>query len=267
VLARPESVPAHTRLLGGAAMLGIRLERWVALAWITGLAILALIFGVVARSAAEGDVAVKAITEQVGRLGGHHGGAVGAWIGYEFLFLAALVAFAAAGQISALRGEEADGHLDNLLARHVDRATWLAGRLGFAALLVVVAGLATGAGGWLGVASRNSDLGLGSMLQAGLNVAVPALFILGVGTLLYGLLPRLAAPILYALVLWSFLIEIIGSSITSNHWLLDTAVLSHIGPVPAASLDWTAIAWLSGLGVIAALAGLGAFTRRDLVAA
>ncbi len=35
----------------------------------------------------------------VGRLGGHQAGAA-AWMGYEFLWIAALVAFAAAAQIS-----------------------------------------------------------------------------------------------------------------------------------------------------------------------
>ncbi len=105
------------------------------------------------------------------------------------------------------------------------------------------------------------------MMQAGLNVTVPGLFILGLGTLLYGLAPRLAVPILYTVVLWSFLIEIIGSSITSSHWLLDTALPSHLGPVPATSVNWTAVTWLTGLGVICALAGLAAFRRRDLAAA
>jgi len=202
----------------------------------------------------------------VGRLGGQQGGAA-AWIGYEFLYIAALVAFAAAGQIAAMRNEEADGHLDHLLARAVSRRRWLAGRLGFAVVLVAAAGLASGVGGWAGVATRHSDIGFAEMLQAGLNVTAPALFVLGVGTLLYGLAPRIALPVLYSLVLWSFVIQIIGSSITTNHWLLDTAVLSHLGPVPAASLDWTAIAWLAGLGVIATLAGLTAFERRDLAAA
>ena len=69
------------------------------------------------------------------------------------------------------------------------------------------------------------------------------------------------------MVLWSFVIEIIGSSITSNHWLIDTALLSHLGPVPATGVDWTAVAWLTGLGVICARAGLAAFRRRDLAAA
>lgn len=185
----------------------------------------------------------------------------------RFLFIAALVAFAAAGQISAMRSEEADGQLDNLLARHLNRGTWIAGRLGFAAALVLGAGLAAGLGGWIGVATRQSDIGFAAMLQAALNVMAPALFVLGLGALLYGLVPRLAAPLLYALVLWSFLIEIVGANITTNHLLLDTALLSHLGPVPAASLNWTAIAWLTGLGVLATLAGLPAFERRDLAAA
>jgi len=44
-------------------------------------------------------------------------------------------------------------------------------------------------------------------------------------------------------------------------------VAPHLGPVPATSLNWTAIAWLTGLGVIGALSGLAAFSRRGLAAA
>jgi len=268
VLARHKAVKADTRLLGSPARLVIRLERWVALAWIGALVLLGLIFGLVARSAVGASGVVnRSIEQSVVRLGGHHGGAAAAWIGFLFLFIAALVAFAAAGQISAMRGEEADGHLDNLLARRLKRGTWLAGRVGFGAALVVAAGLATAIGGWIGVAGGHGHVGFWAMLQAGLNLMPAALFILGLGTLLYGLLPRIATPILYVVVLWSFLIDIIGSSITSNHLLLDTALLSHLGPVPAASLNWTAIGVLTGLGVITALAGLAAFQRRDLAAA
>jgi polyether ionophore transport system permease protein len=268
ILVRHRSSAANTRLLGGPLPLVIRLERWVALAWIGGLALLALIFGVVARSAATGSAALnKSIVQQVGRLGGHHASAAEAWIGYEFLYIAALVAFAAAGQISAMRSEEADGHLENLLARYLNRDTWALGRLGFGATFVVVSGLAVGIGGWIGVASRQSGVGFTPMLQAGLNTMPAALFVLGIGMLLYGLVPRFAAPLLYALVLWSFLIEIVGSSITSNQLLLDTALLSQLGPVPAASLNWTAIGVLAGFGLLTALAGLSAFRRRDLIAA
>jgi ABC-2 type transport system permease protein len=105
------------------------------------------------------------------------------------------------------------------------------------------------------------------MLQAGLNLVPPALLVLGLGTLLLGIAPRLAMPVLYALVLWSFLIEIVGTSITSNQWLLGTALFTHVGPVPAAGLDWPAMGILTGLGLIAALAGVATFARRDLAAA
>jgi ABC-2 type transport system permease protein len=267
VLSDRRSARSSVRLLGRAGLLVVQLERWVALAWIGGLAVLGLIFGVVARSAAAGNVAVATIEQQLGRLGAHPGSAVAAWIGYEYIFIAALLAFAAAGQIAALRGEEADGHLDNLLARRLDRVPWLAGRLAFAATFVLLAGLATGLGGWIGVAARNSQVGFSAMFQAGFNIAVPALLVLGLGVLLYGIVPRLAVPILYMLVLWSFLIEVIGSSITSNRWLLDTAVLTHLGPVPATALDWTAIAALIGISGIGGLIGLFTFRQRDLVPA
>jgi ABC-2 type transport system permease protein len=265
VLARRRAAHSDTRLLNSPAQLVVRLEGWVALGWITGLAALAALFGIVARSAATADPALnRALEEQVARLGGRHVTAAAAWIGYEFLYIAALVAFAAAGQIAAMRDEEADGHLDNLLARPLRRRTWVDGRLRFGTALVVAIGLAAGVGGWLGVAGA---VGLTAMLQAGLNLMPSALFVLGLGTLLFGLVPRLAAPLLYALILWSFLIEVIGSSLTSNRLLLDLALFSHLGPVPAAGLNWTAIGVLTGLGALAALAGIAAFRRRDLAAA
>jgi len=48
--------------------------------------------------------------------------------------------------------------------------------------------------------------------------------------------------------------------------VLDTSVLGHLGPVPAADLDWANVGWLAGLGVIATLAGVVLFGRRDLAA-
>ncbi len=266
MLARRAAVRAHTRLLDSSALLVVRLERWVALAWIGGLALAGAIFGITARSAAQGNVAVDEIQRTVGRLGAHPPSATAAWIGYEFLYLAALLTFAAAGQIAAMRSEEADGHLDHLLARPLDRRSWLAVRLGFGAAFVIAAALATGLAAWAGIGG-SGGLGLGPMLQAGLNLVPPALLVLGLGTLLLGVAPRLAMPLLYTLVLWSFLIEIVGTSITSSQWLLDTALFTHVGPVPAASLDWPAMGILTGIGLLAALAGLTAFARRDLAAA
>ena len=61
---------------------------------------------------------------------------------------------------------------------------------------------------------------------------------LGVGALAFGLWPRAAVAVAYGLVVWSFLVETLASVIGSNHWLLDTSLLLHIAPVPAADPNW-----------------------------
>lgn len=50
----------------------------------------------------------------------------------------------------------------------------------------------------------------------------------------------------------------------ASQWLRETSPFLHIAPAPAAEPDWTAAAWLVGLGFLAALAGVAAFGRRDL---
>jgi ABC-2 type transport system permease protein len=129
--------------------------------------------------------------------------------------------------------------------------------------LVTTAAMATGVGAWLGLVG-SAELSLLAMIRAGLNIAVPAAFILGLGTLLYGLTPRLLGPILYGIVLWSFIIEIVGTGLTTNQWILDTAILTHLRPVPAADLNLTAIAWLTALAAACAATGIALFRRRDL---
>lgn len=257
---------AHTRLLGHPIGLTLRLTRPVAVGWMVGLGVLGLVGGLVARSAAQAVSGSDMMQRALARLGAHRGGAAD-YLGIFFLIAAAAIAFAAAGQLAAIRGEEADGHLDNLLAGPVDRRLWLAGRVVVGAGVIVAAGVTVGLAGWIGAATQHSDIGVGALLAAGINLAPPALVILGVGALAYGIAPRLASPITYGLVAWSFLIQIVGTGLHVNHWLLDTSLLMHIAPAPATNPNWAAVAWLTGLGVLAGVVGIIGFDRRDLVGA
>jgi ABC-2 type transport system permease protein len=264
---QPRDAPAaRTRLLNGPTGLSARLTLTVGTGWVAGLAVLGLVLGLVAQSASSAISGSATIEKAIARLGGHRGGA-DTYLGISFLIAAALVAFAAAGQITSTRNEESAGHVDHLLVRPVARWRWLAGRLLIAGAFVVAASVATGVAGWVGAATQRSDVGLGSLVQAGLNIAPPALFVLGVGCLLYGVWPRFAPGATYGLVAWSLVIELVGSVAKSNHVLLDTSVLSHITPAPAANPNWVAALWLVGLGAIAAAAGTAAFVRRDLASA
>jgi ABC-2 type transport system permease protein len=259
--ARADRVRRAHRPIRGPVALTARLERGVAAAWIGGLALLAAVFGAAARAAAGGGLGNKSIGQVVGRAG--TGAPAATWLGYELLYVSAILAFAAAAQISATRADEADGLVDNLLVRPLTRRRWLLTRIGLAAVAVFVAGVASGVGGWLGVGG-GKGLGLGRMLQAGVSIAVPGLVVLGLGTLVYGLLPRLAAPVLYAFVLWSFVVSVIGATITTSRWLLDTSLLTHLGAVPATEPRWGVVLTMLGICVVAASLGVVAFERRDL---
>jgi ABC-2 type transport system permease protein len=258
--------PPRLALLGGQLGLTARLSLPAGLSWIGGLAVLGLVLGLVAQSAAEAVQGSTVIDDVIGRLGGDASGA-SAYLGLTFVFAAALLAFAAAGHVGAAHDEEADGRLDNLLVRPVARRRWLAGRLGVATIFVAVAAASMGVMAWVGAASQHTGVGFDRLLTAGVNIVPPALLVLGVGSLLFGLWPRLAVPLTYGLVAWSFLVELIGSIVTTNHWLLDASLIHHMAPAPAADPRWSSALVMIAIGVVAGGAGAIAFDRRDLVSA
>jgi len=254
---------ARTLLLGGQGGLTLRLTRPAVIAWVAALAATGIVFGLVAQAAGNALRGSPGLEHVIERLGGTSAGAV-AYLGFVFVIAAGIVAIAVAGQVSAIRNEEATGHLDNLLVRPVARWRWLAVRLTVGLGLVVGGSVLVGLTAWLGAATQRAGLGLRDLLEAGLNVAPPALFVLGIGALAYGLWPRGAIGVTYGLVVWSFLAETIASVTSSGGWLRNTSPLLHMTPAPAAAPDWTAAAWLVGLGLAAAVAGIAAFGRRDL---
>lgn len=253
-------------LLGGQAGLTIRLTRGGIIAWSTALAATGLCFGLVTQAAGNAAKGSETLERVIARLGARGGGAI-AYLGYVFLIAAGIVAIAVAGQISAIRNEESAGHLDNLLVRSVPRWRWLAVRLAVGAALVVGTSVLTGFMAWVGAATQHSGVGLADLLEAGLNVAPPALFVLGIGALVFGLWPRAAIAVTYGVIVWSFLVETIAAIFDGNQWLKDTSPFLHIRPAPAVDPNWNSGMWLIGLGLVAGLIGVVAFMRRDLVGA
>jgi ABC-2 type transport system permease protein len=240
-----DSAPARTRLLGSPIGLALRLGQGVIIGWAAALAIGGLVGGLVAQSVSTAVNGASSINQAITRLGGHQSGAA-TYLGIVFPIGAALVAFAAAGQLAATRDDEAEGYADHLLVRPVSRVRWLTGRLAVSAGLVLVASLVFGLAAWAGAATQHSGIGWWQMIQAGSNIAPPSLCILGLGTLVYGLWPRLAIMVGYGLVAWSFLVQLIGAVITTNRFLPDTSLLHHVTPAPAADPNWTSAGWLKG---------------------
>jgi ABC-2 type transport system permease protein len=260
VLPARDTAAARTRLLTGPLGLACRLNRGTVLGWSAGLAAGGFVVGLATKG-----------TEQIwahqsggvfARLAGTTGGAI--YLGIVFLLFAALIAMAAGGQVAATREEEAEGYLDHLLARPVARMPWLAGRFAVSAAGLAIAGIVAGLFTWLGAAATGASLSIATMLAAGVNIVPAGIFVLGIGTLVHGLAPRFAVAAAYALVAWSFLLEIVGASLGLSHWLLDTSILHHIARAPAAPVQWDMAAILTAIGIAAAITGALAFTRRDL---
>ena len=258
-----DSSKPHLALLGGSTALAVRLMRPTALGWLLAVVAFAVLIGTTAESSAKDGTGSQGIGQAIGRLGGH-GSLVADNLGLTFLILAFLIALISVGQITAMRTEEAEGYLENLLVRPVRRTSWFAGRLSLSLVLLVSAGMLAGIGAWAGAASQHSGVRFGSLVAAGLNIVPPGVLLLGLGALTLGAWPRRTTAIVYGYLAWSFLVEFAGGVVHTSHWLLDTSVFFHMVPAPATSPDWLSAAIITGLGILAALLGGLLLCHRDL---
>jgi ABC-2 type transport system permease protein len=228
-----------------------------------GVGAMGLLLGASAKAAAQSLQASPTVETVLRRIDGG-GGAVKAYLGLSFVIITMLVLLVAAGQVSAGRREEATGRLEHLVVRPVSRSVWMLSRLGVAAAAVALAGLLGGLFAWLGTAGQHVSIGLAALLGAGLNTVAAGLCLLGLGALAWGVVPRVASAVVYGVLAWSFLIELLAGIVNSNHWLLDTSVIHHLTPAPAVGPDWTSNAVMIGIGVLSAIAASVAFRHRDL---
>ena len=252
----------HLRLLSGPLGLTIRLTRSTVVGWGVAIAVSGMLLGLVAK-AAGGTISGSSLKTVFTRLGAPGAGA-DAYLGVAFLMMAILVAFSAVGQVNAARAEESGGRLEHLVVRPFSRSAWFWGRLAVAGVVLVASGVIAGVFTWLGTASEHAGVGLGTTLNAGLNVVAPALCILGIGALVVGIWPRATSVATYGVLTWSLLIEIVGGIGAVNHWVLDTSVFHHMAAAPAVSPNWGTDAIMVAVGAAGAVIGGFALTRRDL---
>ena len=252
----------HFQLLVGPTGLAIRMVRSTVVAWWLAIAISGLLYGLIAKSAGS-TISGSSVARVFSKLGSP-GSGVDAVLGVCFLVLAVLVAFVAAGQLTAARLEESDGRLDHIVVRPVSRACWLAGRLLVAALAVVASAVIAGFSCWLGAASQHAGVSLATLLDAGLNLVPPAIAIGGVGALAFGIRPRSTSVVVYTLLGWSLVVAVVGGIGATSHWILDTSVFHQMASVPDVSPNWEANGVMTALGLASACLGLLAFRRRDL---
>jgi polyether ionophore transport system permease protein len=252
------------RLLSSPTAHALRSERGSLLAWTGGVACFAAVLGMVSASVSSAGIS-RSIQREIEKLGA---GSIATPVGYlsfVFLFFVLAVSLFACAQVSAAGQQEADGRLETLLSLPVGRGGWLGGRLLLATaagcVLSQVAGLLT----WTGATVEGVHVSLARMLEAGANCLPVVLLFLGIAALAYATVPRASALVSYALVVVSFLWQLVGSLLGAPQWLVDVTPFAHVGLVPTQPFHGGAAAVMALIGVAAAGAALLVFRRRDLI--
>ncbi len=263
VLPDRSSSRAHTALLGGPIGLTVRLVRPTILGWFVGVCAFGLVLGSSAKVAAQSIGASPSVRATLERLSGN-GGLAKAYLGLSFLLITVLVVLLAAGQVTSARQEEASSRVEHLLVRPVSKFRWMLSRLMVGGMAVLTAGLLGGIFAWLGAAAQHTGLRFSALVSAGLNTVPAGVCLLGIGAMAWALAPRQTSAVVYGVVAWSFLVELLAGIVGSNHWLLDTSIFHQLAPAPAESPDWVSGTVMIGIGIVLGVIGAAWFSRRDL---
>jgi ABC-2 type transport system permease protein len=269
VLADKTTAGDRLALLRSPTLLAVRLSWASTVSWIAAAAVLGALYGSWAKSAGQAFASSPLMRKFAGSLA-HIAqrqvqlAAARVYAGFIFLILMTLIMAYVASAVSKMREDEAEGYLDNLFVRSVGRPHWLCGRAGLTVLTAVIAAVLGGIGFWAGAARQHAGLSLHELMLAGINSAAPGMLLLGIGLLVLGFAPRFTSIACWAVLAWAFLVDMLGSAIKLNHWIMDTSLLQHVALAPAVSTNWRIVATYLALGCLATAAGGWRLARRDL---
>ena len=265
VLPDKETAKPHLAFLRSPLLAAIRLTRVSSLTWIFAVTLMSLLFGLLTKAATQLFNDSANASQVIHRIS-HAQDTLGplTFLGVTFFILMVIIMSYAASAIGAVREDEAEGYLDNLLVQPISRSRWLLGRIGLIIVVIALAGSFTSLGSWAGTSLQQLHLPFHNLWVAGVNAMAPAVLTLGVAVFGFGFAPRFALIGSYGVIAWSFLVQMVSSGINLNHWILDTSVLHHIALAPATEPNWHAAGIVAGLGVVFGFLGILRFHRRDL---
>jgi len=241
----------------------LRGERASLVSWLLGTGFFAVVIGVISTSISSAGLS-GGVQRELKELGAVSITTPAGYIGFSFLFFVLVVSLFACSQLAAARAAEAEEQLETLFALPVDRRRWLAGRLLLAVAAILAIGLFAGVCAWVGAASQNAHVSLSEALGTGANCVPTALLFLGIGALVFALAPRASTGVNYGFVISAFVWQLFGGVLDAPRWLLDLSPFRHVGLVPAQAFRAGAAAAMLMIAVMAAIAALAIFRRRDL---
>jgi ABC-2 type transport system permease protein len=232
---------------------------------VTGYAFIFAASGAAAKGIGQLFGTSSALQREFTRLGGQ-AAITNAYLA-ALMLLAGLVAAAyATSAILRLRDEETDGRAEEVLAMATGRIRWALSHIGVAvagtALLLAVAGVATGLGYGLRVGSAGHQVA--RLLGAAFAQLPSALVLAAVAVLLFGLAPRAAVAGAWTAVGLVVAIALFGQVLQLSHWVMDISPFTHAPRLPGGTVSAAPLVWLCLAALALAAAGLAGLRRRDV---
>lgn len=258
----PRPGPAHAAAsLGHPLGLAYRLQRGGMLGWGSAILILGVINGLFTQAMLD---AGEDMPPQLSAVFGSEqllDGYVGFLGGFTGIFIAAYVVYA----MQTLKSEEDAGRADTVLATAVSRMGWLSTHVVVIALGSVVITAVTGLSTGLGAATVTGEWELvGSLFLAHFAVVAAPLTVLGLCAALFGLVPRVVAPVGWLLVALIGIVELFGDLLDLPEWLRTLSPLWHLASVPVEDFETVPTMVLLGATLVLLAVGLAAFRRRQV---
>jgi ABC-2 type transport system permease protein len=188
-----------------------------------------------------------------------------AYIGLVVMVLVLIVTLYAVGHVAGMREDEASGRLAVLLILPLERHRWLVINALVGVIAIAVISLIIGFGAMIGTAITGAMLDPFDALRAGLNLIPIAVMFVGLGIFLFGVYPSLTGPLLYSVMLVSFLLVLMDAFLDIPSWIISLSPFEYLALVPGEPANLTASAVFLLIGVVGGVIGTFAFRRRDLM--
>ncbi|MGI9578566.1 MAG: ABC transporter permease [Microthrixaceae bacterium] len=254
--------PAAPRSLSGAYGLALRLQRAAMFAWVTGVTLLGVFYGVITDEAEQMVVDNPELEEFFAQAG--VGSITDSFLATAALMIGLLATGYAVSGVLKLRTEETAGRAEPLLATPTSRTRWATSHLCVAAggLLMVLIGGGFGLGLGAGIVTDDSSR-VAQMIGSCLAVAPAVAVVAAVAFLLCCALPKWAL-LAWAAMAFVVVVGLLGAVLNLPQWVMDVSPFAHIPPAPAAPVTAGPLIVLMAISVALVALGLFLLDRRDM---
>ena len=242
-----------------------RLQRAALAGWALGYVFLFAICGAAAKGIGQLFGTSSTLEREFTRLGGQ-AAITNAYLAALMLLAGLVAAGYAVSVILRLRTEETGHQAELVLATATGRIRWALSHIAVAvvgsALLLAVAGVATGLGYGLRIGSAGTWAA--TMTGAALAQLPPVLVLAAVAIAVFGWRPRACVPAAWTALGLVVVINLFGQVLQLSHWVLDISPFAHAPRLPGGPVHTAPLLWLCGAALALAAAGLAALRHRDI---